>query len=95
MQNSYDFEVLKGDEIVSAKRFVPLHSLRAAWPIISDLAASHLKGCQIRVRNARGEIEILIGVATVKRFVGAKVYALVGALFTIGDPLDLLVSLSV
>ena len=43
MQNSYDFEVLKGDEIVFSQNVCPASdSLRAAS--ISDLAASHLKG---------------------------------------------------
>ena len=73
MQELYDFEVVKGNEIVAAKRRVPLWRLRAAWPIVAELAAAHVLGCLIRVRNARGEIEILIGVAAVRRTVVAPV----------------------
>jgi hypothetical protein len=89
MSEYYDFEVVKDDEVVSTKRGVRLWGLRAAWPIILELAALHMKGRLIRVRNARGEIEILIGVATAKRYLAAKTYALIAALVAFGDPLDL------
>ncbi len=90
MPDSYDFEVVKDNEVVSTKRSVRLWNLRAAWPIVLELAASHVKGCQIRVRNARGEIEILIGVATAKRYPSAKIFALLGGALALSDPFDLL-----
>jgi hypothetical protein len=43
---------------------LPLH---AAGPIVAEHAAVHVKGCLIRVRNVRGEIEIRIDVATERR----------------------------
>ena len=91
MTDYYDFEVVKSGEIVSAQ-FVWLWNPRAAWPIILELAKSHRNGCQIRVRNARGEIEILIGVATARRYLAAKAYALLGALLAVGNSLDLLLA---
>ena len=62
MESHYDFEIVKGDEIILKREAILLRNLRAAWPIIYELAASHMRGSQIRVRNARGEFEILIGV---------------------------------
>ena len=44
MQELYDFEVVKGNEIVAAKRRVPLWRLRAAWPIVAELATSPYAG---------------------------------------------------
>ena len=38
MQEFYDFEVVKDNQIVAAKRRVPLWRLRAAWPIVAELA---------------------------------------------------------
>jgi hypothetical protein len=34
----YDFEVLQGDDVVSAERLVALDSSRAAWPKIVNMA---------------------------------------------------------
>jgi len=57
----YDFEVLRGEEVVLARRSVPLHSPKAAWPKIIELAKSlNLPGCRIRVKE-QGETIILIG----------------------------------
>ena len=48
----YDFEVLRGEEVVLARRSVPLHSPKAAWPKIIELAKSlNLPGCRIRVKE--------------------------------------------
>ena len=59
----YDFEVLKGEEVVAAERSVPLYSPKAAWPKIIKLAKSlSLGGCRIRVKE-QGETIILIGAA--------------------------------
>ena len=88
MQNFYDFEVVKDNEIVAVRRRVPLWRLRAAWPIVAELAAAHVKGCLIRVRNARGEIEILIGVAAARRSLAAKASLLWAALFAFGVPAE-------
>jgi hypothetical protein len=75
MPENYDFEVVKDGQVVAARRRVRLQRLRAAWPIVAELAAAHMKGCLIRVRNARGEIEILIGVAAARRTLAAKTSA--------------------
>jgi hypothetical protein len=90
MPSYYNIEVLKDDQIIASKKLNSLPGVRAVWPIVIELAASHMKGCQIRVLNGRGEIELLTGVAAARRFVGTKVAAFSGALLTLGDPLDLL-----
>ena len=57
----YDFEVLKGDEVISAERSIPLNSPRAAWPKIVRMAkAAKLSGCRFRVKE-QGETIILVG----------------------------------
>jgi hypothetical protein len=64
----YDFEVLSGDEIITAERSVPLYGPRAAWPKIVKLA-KRLKhpGYRIRVKE-RGETIILIGASAAQRY---------------------------
>ncbi len=43
----YDFEVVRGEEVIAAERSVPLYSPKAAWPKIIKLAKSlNLPGCQ-------------------------------------------------
>lgn len=85
MTEYYDFEVVKDQEIVSARRRIRLPRLRAAWPIVAQLAATHMKGSLIRVRNARGEIEILIGVAAARRtLASARPYAALAAVLAAG-----------
>lgn len=65
----YDFEVLKGDHVISAERNVPLYSTRAAWPKIIRLAKSlDLPGCRIRVRQG-DETIILVGASAALRYV--------------------------
>jgi hypothetical protein len=64
----YDFEVLRGEEIIAAERSVPLHSPKAAWPKIVKLAkALTPTGCRIRVKE-HGETIILIGAAVALRY---------------------------
>ena len=64
----YDFEVLKGEEIIAAERSVPLPSPKAAWPRIVKLAkALKPTGCRIRVKE-RGETIILIGASVALRY---------------------------
>lgn len=61
--NTYDFEVIKGEEVVSAERSVPLYSPKAAWPKVVSIAKSiGLTGCRIRVKE-HGQTIILIGAA--------------------------------
>ena len=63
----YDFEVLKGDETISAARSVALPDPRAAWPRVAELARKVAEpGCQIRVTNEAREMVILIGVAAAR-----------------------------
>ena len=64
----YQFEVLKGEEVISAEPAVPLIT-KAAWPKIAKLAKSiNLPGCRIRVREQSGETIILVGVAIAIRY---------------------------
>ena len=65
----FDFEVLRGDEIIAAEQSVALASSRAAWPRIVRMARKlDLPGCRIRVREQSGETVILIGVTAARRF---------------------------
>lgn len=67
----YDFEVLKGDETIVANRAVWLRGARAAWPRIAELAkAAADPECRIRVVDRSGEIVILVGVASARRYFG-------------------------
>lgn len=89
MSDYYDFEVVKDNQVVSAKRRIRLARVRAAWPIIAELAARHVKGSLIRVRNARGEIEILIGVAAARRtLASARSYAALAAVLAAGATIE-------
>ncbi len=64
----YDFEVLRGEEVIAVERSVPLYSPRAAWPRIIKLAKSlKLPGCRIRVKE-QGETIILVGAAAALRY---------------------------
>jgi hypothetical protein len=64
----YDFEVLRGEDVIAAERSIPLYSPRAAWPKIIRMAKRlNLPGCQIRVKE-HGETIILVGVATALRY---------------------------
>ena len=71
----YDFEVLRGEEIIAAERSVPLHSPKAAWPKIVKLAkAMKPTGCRIRVKE-HGETIILIGAAVALRYSDLDLFA--------------------
>ena len=64
----YDFEVLKGEEVIAAERAVPLYSPKAAWPRIIKLAKSlNPTGCRIRVKE-KGETIILVGAKAALRY---------------------------
>ena len=64
----YDFEVLKGEDIIHAERAVPLYNARAAWPRIVALASRlRLTRCRIRVKE-QGETIILIGASAALRY---------------------------
>jgi hypothetical protein len=63
----YDFEVLKGDETITAARSVAIADPRAAWPRVAELAKKVAEpGCRIRVTNDAREMVILIGVAAAR-----------------------------
>lgn len=64
----YDFEILKGEEVVAAERAIPLMDPKAAWPKIIRLAKG-LKspGFRIRVKEA-GETIILVGASAALRY---------------------------
>jgi len=65
----YQFEVLKGEEVISAEPAVPLQNTKAVWPKIVKLARSiNLPGCRIRVREQSGATIILVGVAVAMRY---------------------------
>jgi hypothetical protein len=63
----HDFEVLKGDRVVSARRSVAVADLKNAWPVIAEMAmATKEAGCRLRVTDETGAIVILIGVAAAR-----------------------------
>ena len=63
----HDFEVLKGDRVVLARRSVVIGDLKDAWPVITEMAmTSKEAGCRVRVTDETGAIVILIGVATAR-----------------------------
>ena len=63
----YDFEVLKGDETISAERSVWLSNSGDAWPKVAELAEKfNARGCRIRVTDQSGETVILIGASGVR-----------------------------
>ncbi len=63
----YDFEVLRGDEIISAERLL-LTGPHEVWSRIARMAEDvGQAGCQIRVIEEAGGIAILIGVAAARR----------------------------
>jgi hypothetical protein len=65
----YDFEILRGEEIIWAERLVRLSSPRAAWPKIIKLAKSvKFPQCRIRVKEQAGATIILVGVAVALRY---------------------------
>jgi len=67
MAKLYDFELIKDGAVVAASREVPLPDLRAAWPLLSAMAAGvDGNGFKIRVRDARGGIVIQTGVASMR-----------------------------
>jgi hypothetical protein len=66
---SFDFEVLQGDDVISAERGVALRDSRAAWPKVIGLAnALDSPGCRIRVREHHGDTVILIGATAARRY---------------------------
>ena len=66
---SYDFEIVKGDETILAERSIWLRDTRAAWPRIAKLAKSVASpGCLIRVRDRAGATVILVGAASARRY---------------------------
>jgi hypothetical protein len=72
----YDFEVLSGDRVVSARRSVALRDLKGAWPMITEMAlATDEAGCRIRVTDETGAIVILTGVAAARRHAVADIAA--------------------
>ncbi len=62
----YDFEVLKGDDIIVAEHLA-VTGLRDVWSRIARIA-EHVDqpGCRIRVTEEAGGIAILIGVAAAR-----------------------------
>ena len=65
----YQFEVLRGEDVISVEPSVPLYNTKAAWPKIIKMAKSiNLPGCRIRVREQSGETIILVGAAAAMRY---------------------------
>ena len=72
----YDFEILKGEEIIAAEPGVLLLDTRAAWPKIARMAKRiSLPGCRIRVREQSGETIILIGASAAQQYADPSVVA--------------------
>lgn len=64
----YDFEVLRGEDVIDAERAVPLASPTAAWPKVILLAKSLKRpGCRIAVKE-QGETIILVGANAALRY---------------------------
>jgi hypothetical protein len=71
----YNFEVLKGDEVIATERSVPLDDPKAAWPKIAKIARNlRSPGCRIRVREESGETIILIGATAAQRYADPSMY---------------------
>jgi len=69
MVEYFDFEVLRGEQVISSETSVPLHNTRAAWPKIVKIARGlEQTGCRIRVREQSGDTVILIGAAAARKF---------------------------
>jgi hypothetical protein len=63
----HDFEVLKGDRVVSARRSVVIGDFKDAWPMITEMAMTTKEaGCRVRVTDETGAIVVLIGVAAAR-----------------------------
>ncbi len=64
----YDFEVLKGEDVIDAERAIPLANPTAAWPRVIRLARSLKRsGCRIAVKE-QGETIILVGANAALRY---------------------------
>ena len=62
----YDFEVLRGDEIIVAERLA-VTGLRDVWSRIASVAERvDEPGCRIRVTEEAGGIAILIGITAAR-----------------------------
>ena len=67
----YDFEVLRGDELIASARSIAISEPRAAWPKVLELAANvGDAGCRILVRNQAREAVISIGVNAAREMAG-------------------------
>ncbi len=65
----YDFEVLRGDDVIASEISVALENSRGAWPRVVGIARTlNLPGCRIRVREHEGDTVILIGAMAALRF---------------------------
>jgi len=65
--NHYDFELLANDRLLSARRAVAIADLKAAWPIVIEMAeGAQEAGCRIRVTDETGAIVIMTGVAAAR-----------------------------
>lgn len=65
----YNFEVLRGEDVIAVQPSVPLRDIKSAWPKIAKIARSiSLPGCRIRVREQSGAIVILVGAAAAQRY---------------------------
>ena len=63
---SYDFEVLNGDDTIATVRLA-MQGPKGLWPSIMELAQSCAPGCRIRVTDQSGEMIVFVGVTTARR----------------------------
>ena len=72
----YDFEILKGEGVVSRRTGVAVGDVKSVWPIVTDMArnADHV-GCRIRVTDETGAIVVLTGVASAQLYAGTTVFS--------------------
>lgn len=65
----YTFEVLTGDEAITAARLVAVSDLNAVWSRIGDIAKNiEEAGRLVRVTDEAGEIVILVGAAAARLY---------------------------
>ena len=65
---SDDFEVWQGDRVLHSVRGAELERPAGAWEWVRRLASRFgAPGCQIKVKDERGDITILVGARTARR----------------------------
>lgn len=81
----YDFEVLKGDDIILAERSVGFADASEVWPRIAEIARKvETLGCRIRVTDQSGEPVVRIEIAAAR--ISLKIVAVAAGPTAGGSP---------